>query len=213
MSAPFMTNLDKKRREALYKLAAFKGDFVLAGGTAIILQIGHRLSYDFDLFSARPLKSNLLQKCVNLFGKNLEVRVNNPDLLLFRTPSNVNIDFVYFPFPPLHPIIDLGPVQSFSLKDLAANKAYTLGRRAVWRDYVDLFFILRWKITNLEQIIDEASERFKPAFNEKLFLEQLTFFQDLKVIETKFLKKSYTPKQIKTFLTDQVGKYLAQWAK
>ncbi len=43
MSAPFMTNLNKKRKEALYKLAAFKGDFVLAGGTVIMLQISQVL--------------------------------------------------------------------------------------------------------------------------------------------------------------------------
>ena len=43
--------LDEKRRELLPALGVFKKDFYLAGGTALALQIGHRISIDFYFFT------------------------------------------------------------------------------------------------------------------------------------------------------------------
>ena len=37
-------------------------DFYLAGGTGLALQIGHRASVDFDLFSEKEISKNLLAK-------------------------------------------------------------------------------------------------------------------------------------------------------
>ena len=208
MSTPFIEKLDEKRKEVFQKLSVFSDEFVLAGGTAMMLQIGHRISYDFDLFSQTPLPKNLLRKCSKIFGRKIKVRTNTSDLLLFTTEQGIQVDFVFFPFKPLHKLIDLGPIKSFHLKDLITNKAYTLGRRAMWRDYVDLFFALKWGIMSLRQIIHEAEKRFKPEFNEKLFLEQLSFFEDLEIVEIEFIRKKYSPVQIKRYLEKEVESYL-----
>ena len=48
--------LDKERRKVFEKLSAFSQTAVLGGGTALSLQIAHRLSFDFDLFLKKPLK-------------------------------------------------------------------------------------------------------------------------------------------------------------
>jgi len=39
-----------------------------------------------------------------------------------------------------------------------------------WRDYVDLFFFLKWRFYSIEKIITLAKEKFGGEFNEKLFL-------------------------------------------
>lgn len=61
---------------------------------------------------------------------------------------------------------------------LSAMKAYALGRRAKWKDYVDLFFVLRSDYS-LADICRRAKEIFKAEFNEKIFREQLSFFKDI----------------------------------
>jgi len=42
-------------------------DFYLAGGTALALQIGHRVSVDLDFFSDKPIKKTLLKDIEDFF--------------------------------------------------------------------------------------------------------------------------------------------------
>jgi hypothetical protein len=65
---------------------------------------------------------------------------------------------------------------------IAAMKAFALGRRAKWKDYVDLFFI--FKTYTLKQVVGKASAIFGSEFDEKLFREQLTYFEDLNYSES-----------------------------
>ena len=95
----------------------------------------------------------------------------------------------------------------FDLRDLASNKAYAIGRRPAYRDYVDMFFILKKSKIDLRTIIKEAEKRFGGNFNGKLFLEQLVYFDDLQIGEVEFLTKPYSWKEIKRFLERQVKKY------
>jgi predicted nucleotidyltransferase component of viral defense system len=207
MSTLFTEGLDKKRFAVFEKLAVFANEFVLAGGTALMLQINHRKSFDFDCFSDKPLKKTLLRKCRKVFGKHIKVRVDSSDLTLFRTQDEVRVDFVYYPYSPLHPIVKTNSLPLFSVADLASNKAHTVGRRGQWRDYVDLFFLLKLELFTVKEIIREAQQRFAGEFNDLLFLEQLSYFEDLKITtDTEFLQKSYTPEEIMDFLSSKVGK-------
>jgi hypothetical protein len=62
-------------------------------------------------------------------------------------------------------------------------KAFALGRRAKWKDYVDLFFILRDHYT-IADICMQAESIFHEQFSEKLFREQLAFHKDIDFTET-----------------------------
>ena len=63
------------------------------------------------------------------------------------------------------------------LLSLAAMKAFTISRRAKWKDYVDLYFV--FKQYNLKELSSTAKKLFGEEFNEKLFREQLAFFKDI----------------------------------
>jgi len=56
-------------------------------------------------------------------------------------------------------------------------KAFALGQRAKWKDYVDLYFIS--KKYSLQQIVKKAEKLFGAEFNEKLFRVQLSYFNDV----------------------------------
>jgi len=77
-----------------------------------------------------------------------------------------------------------------------------------WRDYVDLFFFLKWRFYSIKKIIALAKEKFGGEFNEKLFLGQLVYFDDIKIVPTVFLKESYTDDEIKSFLEKEVEAYI-----
>lgn len=95
-----------------------------------------------------------------------------------------------------------------SVFDIAAEKAQTLGRRAIWRDYVDLFFLLKWKILTLDKIIQLAKKKFGGEFVETQFLEQLPYFADLQKTPIEFVGKKYSDEEIKSFLEKEVEAYL-----
>lgn len=56
-------------------------------------------------------------------------------------------------------------------------KAFALGGRAKWKDYVDLYFILK-SFLSLDEITSEAEKIFGNFFSAKLFKEQLAYFKD-----------------------------------
>ena len=79
-------------------------------------------------------------------------------------------------------------------------KAYALGGRAKWKDYVDLYFILK-DYYSLQEISKRAKEIFQGFFNQKLFREQLSYFDDVDYSEDiEYVKKSIGDDEIKNFL-------------
>ncbi len=58
--------LDEARGQLLDQLIPLTSDFVLAGGTALALQIGHRKSFDFDFFSLNDIPESLLENIAKL---------------------------------------------------------------------------------------------------------------------------------------------------
>jgi len=209
MSLPYLDRLDSERLAVFDKLKNFTDHFVLAGGTAIMLQIGHRKSVDFDCFTiGEKLPQNLPRKMKKVFGVSTLPYVNTSELCLFTVGKGTYIHFVAYPYPHLKTPLQTQSISLVSLTDLAANKAYTIGRRGAWRDYVDLFFLLKWHYFTLEEIITLAENKFAGEFHDKLFLEQLTYFDDIEILPTAFLKESYTDNQIKSYFSDEVAAYL-----
>ena len=123
-------------------------------------------------------------------------------------PKNIEISFVCHPYKPLQKFIETDSISLFHLDDLAANKAITIGKRGAWRDYVDLFFLLRKKLYSIDTLITLAEKKFAGMFSEKLFLEQLVYFDDLDIATIVFIKESYKEKEIKSFLEKQVEEYV-----
>ncbi len=159
-------------------LSAFRDDFYLAGGTALALQIGHRISIDFDLFSAAPIKKTLLQRVEQYTGTPLEILVNNSRELTV-IGGGVKHTFLHYPFPVILPFAVQKPVNLLSPKEILATKAYTIGRRGVFKDYLDLYFGLRGTIGSLTDVMDIARQKYAEAFNDRLFLEQLLYMEDV----------------------------------
>jgi len=90
-----------------------------------------------------------------------------------------------------------------TLLTLAAMKAFALGRRAKWKDYVDLFFILQ-NYHNINEISNEAQKIFGQLFSEILFREQLAFHQDIDYSEPiEFMVPPVPEDEIKNFFINK----------
>ncbi|MEK7673751.1 MAG: nucleotidyl transferase AbiEii/AbiGii toxin family protein [Patescibacteria group bacterium] len=197
--------LSDKQKIIFSKLNNFN-DFYLAGGTALALEIGHRISVDFDLFSEESISEKLLTKVKNVFsGENVSISVNNFDELTIFI-DGVKVTFLKYPFPVLFDFIDFDGVKLLNTKEIASTKAYTIGRRGSYKDYVDLYFILYENHIFLNEILEISEKKFKNEFNGRLFLEQLVYLDDIEDLDVIFLKNKIDKKTIIEFFVNEIKK-------
>lgn len=194
--------LTKNQTELLPLIKSFSKDFVLVGGTAMALHIGHRRSIDFDLFSNKPLNRNSIMRTIkNNKYPTKEILYEAKDQIHI-TINMVKMTFLQFPHKikstnELESIIKIPP-----LLDLAAMKAFALGGRVKWKDYVDLYFILKDHY-DLKMVSNYSKKLFKTFFNEKLFREQLCYFKDIDYSESiEYYGEEISKKEIEKFLTE-----------
>lgn len=121
--------------------------------------------------------------------------------------GDIKITFYYEGFGPSLDTIKTKGIDLLDLRDLASNKAVTLGGRGKWRDYVDLYFLIKEKWVTLELMIDMAEKRFGGEFSRKLFLEQLMYTNDLGMFEIEFLRGEVTQSEIAIFFEEEAKVY------
>jgi hypothetical protein len=174
--------LSEQQRELLPFVAQFKRSFYLVGGTAIALHIGHRHSIDFDLFTEKRLNKSRINQKVFELPYNKKTLFADVDQAHFYI-NEVKTTFFLYPYPVEHSEMLKDIISMPSLLSLAAMKAFALGRRAKWKDYVDLYFLLR-DFFSVKKISMEAEKIFGQLFSEKLFREQLAFHKDIDYSES-----------------------------
>lgn len=193
--------LTKEQIALLPLVAEFSQDFGLVGGTAIALHLGHRRSVDFDLFSQKSFGN---QSLLNKILRHLEtdgIIVNKLGELTLIL-KGVKLTFYQFPFPLDYAAIFEG-IKLPELLTLAAMKAFALGQRAKWKDYADLYFIIKDHFS-VGQISEKGKQLFGGNFNEKLFRSQLAYFEGIDYAEqVEFMPGFDIPKEaIKRQLTE-----------
>jgi hypothetical protein len=181
--------LSQEQEDFLPKIAPFSKDYGLAGGTAIAFYIGHRRSIDLDLFTNKEF-NNLALK--NKIKKNIKIEKIIVDKLgEFTFISNkVKFTFFHYPYKIKFSKKINNTIKLPDLLTLAAMKAYSLGHRAKWKDYVDLYFIIK-DYFSVNRIIKKAEDIFSSEFNEKIFRTQLSYFKDIDYTEKVIYMKGF----------------------
>ncbi|MFH1048895.1 MAG: nucleotidyl transferase AbiEii/AbiGii toxin family protein [Patescibacteria group bacterium] len=167
-----------KQFELLSLVEKFSKDFGLVGGTAIALQIGHRRSIDFDLFSLEEFDNAKIRAKIIRNGFKIGKVYKDEDGQFTFFVNNVQFTFFHYPFKIKFSKNFEDIFKMPDLLTLGAMKAYALGRRAKWKDYVDLYFIIN-KYHSIEKIVKNSKEIFKGEFNERIFREDLIYFNDV----------------------------------
>lgn len=179
---PRLETLPNAQRTLWPQLSAIGSDFVLYGGTALSLQLGGRISVDFDFFTTHPLEiSQMMKQMPFLKGAMLQQRAGNTaTFLIGRGEESVAISF----FGGLtfgrvsDPILfsDNG-VYAAALLDLAAQKIKVIQQRAEAKDYLDIHKLLSDGIS-LEEAMGAARALY-PEFNPAVSLKALSYFNDV----------------------------------
>lgn len=194
--------LTSNQKELLNWIAQFQREFYLVGGTAIALYLGHRQSVDFDMFKQGTINHKRNLERLNQSGFQYQITRRVPEQMNCLL-NGVKLTFFQYPFDILATKQPDVPFRIPALLDLAAMKAYALGRRSKWKDYVDLYFILT-EHCSMEQICKRATEIFGELFSEKMFRAQLSYFDDVDYTEKVdyIISNPPTDEEIKNRLTE-----------
>ncbi len=194
--------LSEKQKSLLPFISEFKKEYFLVGGTALALYLGHRESVDFDLFNTNPIKRKQIKNTILKMGLSVDTVIYEAFDQMHLIIDSVKVTFFQFPHT-INPSSDFNKIINLpSLLDLASMKAYALGGRAKWKDYVDLYFIIKYNFS-VQDIIQNTQRIFGTFFNPKLFKEQLSWFEDIDYSEPIIYFGEIRPSEteIKAFLT------------
>lgn len=192
----------KKQEDILPGLKKFSRKYYLVGGTAIALHIGHRRSIDFNLFTKSPIIKSRLNKQLDAIPYR-RVPIHEDVDQLHVMLNEVKLTFFHYPYPIHFPLKLPNGIKFPELLTLAVMKAFALGRRAKWKDYVDMYFILKDQYT-IEDICTHASKILEDHFAEKLFRQQLAYHKDIDYTETvEYLMPAPADDEIRDFLIEK----------
>ncbi len=185
MTANFTPRLDilpPSQRRLWDELSAVPEEFVLYGGTAIALHLGHRESVDFDFFGNKPLDPTRLAPALPfLAGAIVTQREPNTFSCTIDRGGAVKLSFFGLPgIPRLSPplIAPDNGLQVASLLDLAGMKASVVQMRAEVKDYIDIDALLTDGRIDLPMALAAARAIYGAEFNPQSTLKALTYFDD-----------------------------------
>jgi predicted nucleotidyltransferase component of viral defense system len=179
-------------------------NFYLVGGTALALQIGHRLSEDLDLFTLESFDyQKLLDKLSQTFLA-CEI-VNESDNTLMVKLRGVKVDFIRYNYRLLQPVIVEENIRMWSKQDIAAMKLSAIAGRGAKKDFYDLYFLLQ------EFSIAELFDFYKQKYNQQQvfhLVRSIQYFDDAEgdIDPVVFNKLRWV--EVKSFIEKSVNDYL-----
>lgn len=159
--------------------------FVLYGGTAIALRLGHRASVDFDFFSDRPLAHPSLLTGLP-FSDHAQVVQEEPNTLtlLVNLPeidgSSVKVSFfggIGYGRVGVPELSRDGVLVAASMLDLLGTKLKVIQQRADKKDYLDIHAMLRNGM-KLDEGLAAARLLYGRTFQPSEALKALAYFGD-----------------------------------
>ena len=170
--------LTKTQADLLPLIKQFNSSFYLVGGTALALQLGHRRSIDFDLFTEKAYDSLSIRATIKKQHHTISRTLIETKTELTLFVDNIKTTFYVYPYFIKHQTNFENIISLPDALSIAAMKAFALGRRSKWKDYIDLYFILQHH--SLKEIVERACKYYSTGeFDEKLFREQLAYFEDI----------------------------------
>jgi hypothetical protein len=181
MFTPNLSILPKPQRQVWDELKDTPKAFVLYGGTALALRLGHRQSEDFDFFSNRPFRPGSLRDSIS-YLKQAEMTQFQDNTLTAIVDRKGPVKLSFFGSLGMKRVQDPdvaeeNGIQIASLLDLLASKLKTVQSRAEAKDYRDIVGSFDAGLS-LAEGLGAAAAIYGKSFNGALSLKALTFFED-----------------------------------
>lgn len=181
LSHPHWEALPPPLRDLLAEIGQmpFASRFYLAGGSALALRLGHRISVDLDFFSdVDEVGDDSRAEIVAAFKqrRTAEVLENVFGNLLMQI-EDTHVGFFSYGYPLLEPPAEVLGVRVAGLLDIGMMKLDALISRGARKDYYDLYFIARQ--VPLEEMLHQGPVKYPDAHDYQMMaLTSLTDFDN-----------------------------------
>jgi Nucleotidyl transferase AbiEii toxin, Type IV TA system len=119
-----------------------KYDLKIAGGTALALHLGHRISRDIDMFTGVEFKVESLISWIRKSGYTFRI-ISEAEGHLTVDIGGIKVSFFKYDYPFIEkPVIYRG-VQIAGIHDIVAMKIIAISQRGTKRDFIDMYFVLQ----------------------------------------------------------------------
>ncbi len=185
-------------------------EFYLAGGTGLALLYGHRLSRDFDFFTAQLFDENAFIQ--RLQGLNDLTIVAKSEHTVHITYMGLKISFLAYTYPLLYKKKQYQPEADISInvadaRDIACTKISAIGSRGTKRDFVDLYKVTRQY--SLPELYRLFQKKFSlTPYNNVHILKSLTYFADAELEPMPDMLIPLSWDTVKQFFVSEVPKLL-----
>ena len=173
--------LPGKTRNALVLLSGEQwlesGGWYLAGGTALALQAGHRVSVDLDFFSTEATFSEA--ELTARIPKEAWVETLLKSGTVYGELKGAKVSFIAYPFfVPHKPFHQIGSVRMLDIDDIAVMKIVAISQRGRKRDFIDLYWYVQHHAPLIEVVKKLKAQYPSVAHDYHHILKSLTFFED-----------------------------------
>ena len=170
-------------------------NFILVGGTALSLQIGHRKSIDIDLFSSDAFDvENMLEFLQKEFNYYNQARFKNS---LLGSIGNIKLDIISHQYHWLYPFTTVEGIRMAGTADIAAMKLNAImGNGSRLKDYIDMAYLSSFY--SLQQMLQFFETKY-PNNNSMMAFKSLNWLEDINFdVDVNYVNKAMNWETIKS---------------
>lgn len=180
----------------------------LAGGTALALQIGHRISVDLDFFTQQEFRETELSTKLASLPK--FVQDGTAKWTVWGKIGATKFSMFHYKYPLIEKTVPFEGIQLASLADIAAMKIHAIESRGTRRDFVDVYFLS--KKYSLEEMVGFYNKKYAVS-EDSLYsiLRALDYFEDAE--QEKQMPRMLTSvdwEEVKEYFRKETGRLTAK---
>lgn len=178
----------------------------LAGGTAVALHLGHRISRDLDFFTPERFQEDRVIADLEELGLVTEERHEQTVLGMIE---GVHFSYFLLPYPLIEEPSLYQGIRIAGLQDCAVMKFEAIGRRGAQRDFIDLFTILQDRKITLFALLDLHKKKYGDRHNTRMHnFHSLTYFAEAEAAQDRPLEllQPIDWEEVKAFFRREVEK-------
>lgn len=182
--SPELHILPKGQRLLWSRLTATPDHFVLYGGTALALRLGHRQSVDFDFFSRHAFQPLELARKIPYLEDQTVIQQEQDTLTCSVETVADTVKVSFFGNLQLGQVnapdrVASNGIAVASLRDLFGTKCATIPQSSEAKDYLDIHALICDSGVNLAEGIACAQAIYGRQYNPMMTLQALSYFADL----------------------------------
>ena len=204
----------KSVREPLWNLLKELQDsdvfinYFLVGGTALSLQLGHRISDDIDLFTRKDINKDEIFDFLNKNYNGKYQITNIQNIILQIIVNEIKIDMVKYDYELIEDIKTYNGIKYLGKKDIAAMKLMAIANRGDQaKDFIDIYYLLN------ELTLKDMFEFYKQKYKQNdisIIKKSLAYFDDVTEnnwLSVKLLRDKLSIKSVKQKITNEINNY------